>query len=499
MNLTNPSKLILALSIRACLVALIGMSCAEFAAAQYITGQPADASFLIGQASFEGKNLGPINASSVVPTAIAIDPSSGKVFVLDADRNRVLRFASLSTLTVGGAAEGVLGQSDFVSANYGVSATRFRGVRAIAIDLQGNLFVAEGTRVLRFDRAAGLPNGAPATAVLGQANFTDREVAVSATRMALPTGLTVDAQGALYVADAAGRRVLRFDHASSKANGAAADGVIGQVDFTTVDVSRTPPNGFVYPYALAVDAAGRLFVSDKADHCVLRFDGAAAKANGAAADALLGNPGSACPDVPGEARRLTSSCMTSPQGIAVDGGGRLFVASSGDHRVMVFEQAATKSNGATADVVLGQTDAQASIPAAGTARLNFPMGVAVDASGRLYVADVSNHRIVSFLPQGTLATEPVPVEQGPVSSLRIGPNPATYAIGLELVSSRAFGLQIEVVNLAGQPVLSQRNDISAGTQRVSLGTGALAQGVYVLRLLDSATGQPIYTGRTLKQ
>src|SRR5574340_1364374 len=131
----------------------------------------------------------------------------------------------------------VLGQPDFVSSSFGTSQTNMKEPQDVAVDpTTGKVFVSEhwNHRVLRFANVSALQNGAAAEAVLGEPDFTSVAANLTQNGFDSPFGLTVDASGRLWVADSEHDRVLRFDNASTKANGANADGVLGQADFTTV-------------------------------------------------------------------------------------------------------------------------------------------------------------------------------------------------------------------------------------------------------------------------
>ncbi len=90
-----------------------------------------------------------------------------------------------------------------------------------------------------------------------------------------------------------------------------------------------------------------------------------------------------------------------PMGIAVDpASGAVYVADTLNHRVLGFSDYLAFSTGAAASLVLGQSDfisTNAGGPSTGRAdAFNHPTGLAVDASGNLYVADTANHRILRF-------------------------------------------------------------------------------------------------------
>jgi sugar lactone lactonase YvrE len=358
-------------------------------AAAFTNGQPA--SLVLGQPNFTSGALPMTSTGTNYPTDVAVDPTSGKLFIADRSNNRVLRFASGAALANGAAAEGVLGQPNFTSNAVATTASGMFFPHGVAVDSAGRLWVAdfENNRVLRFDNAAGKPNGAAADGVLGQPDFTSNAVATTASGMRFPHSVTADSAGHLWVEDTNNNRVLRFDDAAGKPNGAAADGVLGQPDFTSSSPATTQ-SGMSFPTGVVVDNAGRLWVADSGSSRVLRFDGAASKPNGAPADGVLGQA-----DFTSNTFATTASRMWGPSGVAVDSAGRLWVADSGN-RVLRFDGAAGKPNGAPADGVLGQPDFTSNVAATTQSGMFFPYGVAVDSAGRLWVADNFNSRVLRF-------------------------------------------------------------------------------------------------------
>jgi sugar lactone lactonase YvrE len=114
------------------------------------------------------------------------------------------------------------------------------------------------------------------------------------------------------------------------------------------------------------------------------------------ADAVLGQPdlnsgGGSC-----VAPSSTSLC--GPRAVAADPNGRLFVADTGNHRVLSWPSATSFSNGEAADVVFGQADFTSGSSGLSATQLSSPGGVAATGGGQLYVADSGNHRILRFTP-----------------------------------------------------------------------------------------------------
>lgn len=351
------------------------------------------ATLVLGQPNFTSSASATTQTGMNFPSAAAVDPTTGKVFVVDGGNNRVIRFASVCNLVNGARAEAVLGQPNFTSNTAATAQSGMNGPLGVFADSGGRLWVADQTnnRVLRFDNAASKANGANADGVLGQSNFAGNTSATTQSGMAFPGGVFVDSDGRLWVADGDNARVLRFDNAASKANGASADGVLGQPGFTSNAIATTQ-SGMMSPAGVFVDSVGRLWVSDYGNSRVLRFDNAAGKANGAGADGVLGQS-----IFTSNALATTRSGMQRPSGVSGDAAGRLYVVDSYNSRVLVFNNAAAKSNGGNADNVLGQTNFTSSSFATTATTLKRPDGMFYDrAADVLWVGDEFNSRVLRY-------------------------------------------------------------------------------------------------------
>lgn len=348
---------------------------------------------VLGQIPFTTRVAALSESNFSSPTSVAVDPTSGKVFVVDRGNHRVLRWSSESALMSGAAAEAVLGQPDFNTKTTGLSATKMNDPVALTVDSQGRLYVSEyvNNRVLRFDNASSTSTGAAANGVLGQPNFTTSTGFARQNGMRGPVGLQVDADGRLWVSEFNNFRVVWFNNAAGKANGANADGVLGQPNFTTATSGLTAatmnrPNG-VY-----IDKDGRLWTSEWSNQRILRFDNAAQKANGAPADGVLGQP-----DFTTNTVNTTRNGLGVLRGVWGDSEGRIYAVQEVSARISIFANAAAKANGADADQVWGQPDfTTGSIAAPPTgSSLNYPRGIFIDeANNRMWIADNSNHRVL---------------------------------------------------------------------------------------------------------
>ncbi|MES2465839.1 MAG: NHL repeat-containing protein [Verrucomicrobiota bacterium] len=326
------------------------------------------------------------------PSGIAVNPASGKVFVVDGGNHRVLRFSSAAALGNGQAAEAVLGQVDFKSDAFGLSDSLLRDPGKAVVDAAGNLWLSDtgNYRILRWANADTIPSGSPAVQVLGSSTFTTRDTPPGASSLYRPGGLAFDASGSLWVADAWNNRVLRYDNPAAKGNGGAADHVIGQPDFvtTTPGLSATQ---FDEPYDLAIDSQGRLWVSDFDNVRVLRFDTPSAQIL-PAANGVLGQPdfvSKASGSGPAQANRFIN--------LVVSPAGSLFVSDSQNYRIMRWDNAALKANGAPADGVLGRSSLLPDADYSGIGgTVSEPSDLALDPDGRLWMVLSRTERVLHW-------------------------------------------------------------------------------------------------------
>jgi len=171
------------------------------------------ADVVLGQSSFSGRSSGSALNQMYYPYGMCFD-AAGNLWVADGGNNRILRF-NAGNQTTGATANGWL-------ANTGGGDIAFIGT---------SLFITGTNRVLRYDDAATKANGAGPDAVLGQPDLVTTTAGTSQTKMSGPGSITQDASGNLYVKD--GYRILIFNNAVSLPNGAPADVVLGQPNFTT--------------------------------------------------------------------------------------------------------------------------------------------------------------------------------------------------------------------------------------------------------------------------
>jgi hypothetical protein len=291
----------------------------------------------------------------------------------------------------GQAADLVLGQASFVTNtanNPGPGYASDFGAEKLWTDGTRLIIVESLNHRLRVYQSLPASNGQAADVIIGQPDATTIFPGAGASKLSNPLGAHFDGTR-LIVADANNHRVLVWNGLPTT-DGSPADLVLGQADFNGTSANRggaVAANTLAWPKDVWSDGT-RLIVADEVNHRVLIWN-SFPTVNGQAADLVIGQSS------------LTSAVGTSgaagmnrPQGLAVHAG-RLLVADTVNNRVLIFNSIPS-ANGTAADVVIGQANFSASGNAAGTQGFNYPMHMAVSASGLLAVGDVFNHRVTIF-------------------------------------------------------------------------------------------------------
>ena len=359
-----------------------------------------------------------LHVSLVVLLAIAVD-QAGNVFFAETSVNIVLRLdakTNLLTLFAGNGTQGFSGDNGLA-----VNA-QLNGPSGLAVDSVGNLFISDTNN----ERIRKVTNGVITTFAGGGTSTADSVPATSA-HFYEPLGIAVDAAGVLYTTDGYDTRVRKV-----------SGGII-----------TTAVSNIEMPYAVTLDSTGSIYVIAGLMHNTEVIEVSNGQTQVLATIGPLGqSPNSA-------------NYLISPQSIAVDSTGKVYISDPGDYRVVTISSGVLTMVAGTG--VQGYTGDGG--PAV-NAKLNIPQGIAFDPSGNLYIAASGIRKLTA----GTITT----VAGGPTSSNGDG-GPAAAA---QFVNP--FGV---AVDKAGNLYLSDAT--AASIRKVAAATGTITT---VAMLTDSPHG-----------
>jgi len=363
-------------------------------------GAAADA--VIGQSSFTAgqANRGgtaPSSTSLSSPAYLSTGPAGVKLAVADRGNNRVLIWNSAATAPTT-AANVALGQSSFTTggARSGASGLS-QPSHAVLAGMITYVVDTGNNRLLVY--TAALATGMSASAVLGQATLmgaaTNQGGGPGANTLSAPSAALVDGTN-LYVADRGNHRLLRFS--APPATNASAAQVVGQPNSTSGNVDAKTVNGSGFDGIACLATSGNnIIVGDRYNSRVMVFDKGdlhlVSVVGKSSSTAHCSSTQSAFPCP----ATPSASSLDTVGGCAVDGSGRLYVADERNNRVLVWSSVPT-TNGAPASFVLGQDNFTSKVSQSGTNAAGWlPRPTSVSVQGnKLFVTTASRGRMLAY-------------------------------------------------------------------------------------------------------
>ena len=357
---------------------VLGQTDLIYSAPNLIEGREFD--FFSTNASVNGVTV-PFPGGDVVIDTTSTPPH---MYVSDPGNNRILGFLDYRLVGPGTKADLVIGQADFGSriANYPATTTQTKngavvGVpnnkglwnpEGIALDGDGNLWVADtgNSRILRFPLPFAQTGPQQANLVLGQSDFVSNFPDPTSRTMSTPYGVAVTPSGQVLASDIGFNRVLLFVKPAGAdfINGQPAVGVLGQLNYFSINPGTAANNGLNGPRLLAVDAQDNLYVADTGNNRVAIY----ASASVPAAD-------------PTPSFSLTN--LSAPVGVSIsDTTGEVWVANTLNSTVLQYPP-------------FSQLIANpAPVSSVGSAE---PLAVTFDPSGNPVIAEATN-RVAFYYP-----------------------------------------------------------------------------------------------------
>jgi len=285
--------------------------------------------------------------------------SSGNFYIADTFNNRIRKMTPAGVVTTF-AGSGVAG-----AANGTGTAASFNKPTGVGVDANGNLYVADlDNHLIRKVTSTGVVTTVAGTGSAGAANGTG-----TAASFNKPYQIAVDASGTVYVADTYNMRIRKVTSAGVVTT-LAGSGAIGAADGTGTAAT------FNYPRGISIDASGNLFIADTNNHKIRRVSSAGVVTT------LAGSGMAGATNGTGSA-----ATFSTPAATAVDGDDNVYVADTSNSLIRKVTSTGVVTTLAGTGVIGAANGSSA------TATFNTPAGITIDASGNVYVADTINNLI----------------------------------------------------------------------------------------------------------
>jgi trimeric autotransporter adhesin len=322
------------------------------------------------------------------PIGVAFDVS-GNIYIADSG-NSCIRMIAKSTgiiTTVAGIASlyrpGTFGGDGGLATSAKLSAPC-----SVAVDASGNIYIADSGNhcILMVTTSTGIIT---TLAGNGTAGYGGDGGQATSTSLFGPSDVAVDASGNIYIADSDNNRIRMVMMSTGIITTVAGNGTFGY----SGDGGLATSARLSSPSDVAVDALGNIYIADTDNgriRMVMKSTGIVTTVAGNGLYSYSGDGGLA-----------TSAALFFPDGITVDASGNIYIIDSGNHCIRMV----TKSTGIISTLAGNKTAGYSGDGGqAKLSLLNKPSGVAIDASGNIYVCDTGNNRLRVLLVAGVSST-----------------------------------------------------------------------------------------------
>ena len=371
-----------------------------------------------------------------VPTGLALD-ASGNLYLADWGGNKIKKITPAGVVTTV-AGSGTQGNADGTG-----TAAQFNSPYDVAFDQSGNAYVADSNNnVIRKITPSGVVSTFAGSGTIGNADGTG-----TAAQFYTPSGITVDPFGNIYVADTENFTIRKITLAGVVST--FAGGQQGYADGTGAAAQFNSPRG------IQADASGNVYVADSGNNRIRKI-----------------TPAGVVTTVAGSTRGFANGTGTAaqfsyPTGVAPDTSGNIYVADANNNVIRKI------TSGGVVTTYAG-SGAAGRVNGSGTAAsFNTPWGIAVDASGILYIGESDNSDVRKITPNSS--TLGINENNTTGFNVTLYPNPASTVLNIKVEKPEANTL-LTIIDVSGKTIYTQ-NVTNALT---TINTSTFPKGVYFL-------------------
>ncbi len=237
----------------------------------------------------------------------------------------------------------------------------------VAVDGASNVYIADTANyvIRKLDASTGIIT---TVAGNGMAGYSGDGGAATSAELNAPKSVVVDIAGNLYIADTGNNVIRKVDASTGIMTTVAGNGKAGY----SGDGGAATSAQLNTPYGVAVDIAGNLYVADVENHVIRKVTVSTGIITTVAGNGKAGYSG--------DGGAAISAEMSSPEGVAVDSLGNLYIAVFGN---CVIRKVAASTGIITTVAGNGTAGYSGDGGAATSAEMNYPGGIAVDGAGNL--------------------------------------------------------------------------------------------------------------------
>lgn len=409
-----------------------------------------------GTSGYSGDGTPATTAKLNSPSAATVD-GSGNIFIADYNNNAIRKVSAsgiISTIA-GNGSPGYSGDGG------PATAALLRKPNGIITTTGGNIYFCdyENHCVRKIDGATGVITTIAGT---GTAGYSGDGMTATAAQLNYPITLAIDGSGSIYICDAVNHRIRKISSGGTIST-VAGTGVLG----FSGDGGAATAATMNYPYGVAVDATGNIYVSDQVNHRIRKIS---------ATGIITTICGTGSAGYSGDGGPATAAGINNPTQVWLDAGGNLLFADRNNHAVRKINLTTGVISAVAGNGTMG---ASGDGGPATAAMLNDVSGVSADAAGNIYVADFGNNRIRKIS-----ATTHVGSTQDVASPLTVFPNPA--ASRLHVSGMSGTDNELTITNALGQVV---RTCNTSTNNIVSIDVSDLAPGFYIICTGNGQTNQ----------